>query len=89
MIQGTIRGRMVIDFTNQSSFCQIVTCSDQRADHLNAIKHQSRNIQAHLFRRQGRVVAVGLPPEEMSLNIPRLVLDGIQVVGSLVGTQRQ
>lgn len=32
--------------------------------------------------------AVGLPPEAMSLDIPRLVLDGIQVVGSLVGTRQ-
>ncbi len=29
-----------------------------------------------------------LPPEAMSLDIPRLVLDGIQVVGSLVGTRQ-
>ncbi|WP_285213121.1 alcohol dehydrogenase AdhP [Klebsiella quasipneumoniae] len=36
----------------------------------------------------GRVVAVGLPPEAMSLDIPRLVLDGIEVVGSLVGTRQ-
>ncbi len=33
-------------------------------------------------------MAVGLPPESMSLDIPRLVLDGIEVVGSLVGTRR-
>ncbi|HGT5852841.1 TPA: alcohol dehydrogenase AdhP [Escherichia coli] len=32
--------------------------------------------------------AVGLPPESMSLDIPRLVLDGIEVVGSLVGTRQ-
>ncbi|MGL3757090.1 zinc-binding dehydrogenase, partial [Bacillus velezensis] len=34
-----------------------------------------------------RVVAVGLPVDKMDLDIPRLVLDGIQVVGSLVGTR--
>jgi propanol-preferring alcohol dehydrogenase len=39
-------------------------------------------------RAGGRVVAVGLPPEAMSLDIPRLVLDGIEVVGSLVGTRQ-
>ncbi|MBS8535222.1 alcohol dehydrogenase AdhP [Escherichia coli] len=39
-------------------------------------------------RAGGRVVAVGLPPESMSLDIPRLVLDGIEVVGSLVGTRQ-
>ena len=33
-------------------------------------------------------MAVGLPPESMSLDIPRLVLDGIEVVGSLVGTRQ-
>ena len=35
-----------------------------------------------------RVVAVGLPVEKMDLDIPRLVLDGIQVIGSLVGTRQ-
>jgi len=39
-------------------------------------------------RAGGRVIAVGLPPEAMSLDIPRLVLDGIEVVGSLVGTRQ-
>ena len=33
-------------------------------------------------------MAVGLPPESMSLDIPRLVLDGIEVVGSLVGPRQ-
>ena len=32
-------------------------------------------------------MAVGLPVETMDLSIPRLVLDGIEVVGSLVGTR--
>ncbi|MEB6235348.1 alcohol dehydrogenase AdhP [Staphylococcus epidermidis] len=35
-----------------------------------------------------RVVAVGLPVDKMDLDIPRLVLDGIEVVGSLVGTRQ-
>lgn len=43
---------------------------------------------ADAVRAGGRVVAVGLPPESMSLDIPRLVLDGIEVVGSLVGTRQ-
>lgn len=33
-------------------------------------------------------MAVGLPVDKMDLDIPRLVLDGIQVVGSLVGTRQ-
>ncbi|VDZ78947.1 alcohol dehydrogenase [Salmonella bongori] len=39
-------------------------------------------------RRRPRKWQVGLPPEAMNLDIPRLVLDGIQVVGSLVGTRQ-
>ncbi|WP_271399736.1 alcohol dehydrogenase AdhP [Staphylococcus nepalensis] len=35
-----------------------------------------------------KIVAVGLPVEKMNLDIPRLVLDGVQVVGSLVGTRQ-
>jgi propanol-preferring alcohol dehydrogenase len=40
------------------------------------------------MRAGGRLVAVGLPSESMNLNIPRLVLDGIEVIGSLVGTRQ-
>ena len=29
-----------------------------------------------------------MPPESMDLSIPRVVLDGIEVVGSLVGTRK-
>ncbi|WP_349665355.1 zinc-binding dehydrogenase, partial [Escherichia coli] len=46
------------------------------------------NSAVDAVRAGGRVVAVGLPPESMSLDIPRLVLDGIEVVGSLVGTRQ-
>lgn len=35
-----------------------------------------------------KVVAVGLPPETMDLEIVKTVLDGIQIVGSLVGTRK-
>ncbi len=34
------------------------------------------------------MVAIGLPPETMDLSIPRIVLDGIEIVGSLVGTRQ-
>lgn len=50
------------------------------------VKNAGYSVDA--VRAGGRVVAVGLPPEAMSLDIPRLVLDGIQVVGSLVGTRQ-
>lgn len=39
-------------------------------------------------RAGGRVIAVGLPSEMMDLSIVRTVLDGIQVIGSLVGTRK-
>ena len=38
-------------------------------------------------RAAGKVVAVGLPSETMDLPIVKTVLDGIQVIGSLVGTR--
>ena len=34
------------------------------------------------------MVAVGLPPEKMELSITKIVLDGIRVLGSLVGTRQ-
>ena len=39
-------------------------------------------------RAGGTVVAVGLPSEYMDLSIVKTVLDGIHVVGSLVGTRK-
>lgn len=39
-------------------------------------------------RAGGRVVAVGLPKAAMDMDIPRLVLDGVEVMGSLVGTRQ-
>ncbi|HET1967282.1 TPA: alcohol dehydrogenase catalytic domain-containing protein [Streptococcus pneumoniae] len=41
-----------------------------------------------LYGAGGRVVAVGLPSEMMELSIVKTVLDGIQVIGSLVGTRK-
>lgn len=54
---------------------------------VTAVARQAFNAAVDGVRAGGRVVAVGLPPESMDLSIPRLVLDGIQVVGSLVGTR--
>ncbi|WP_058911492.1 alcohol dehydrogenase AdhP [Entomohabitans teleogrylli] len=55
---------------------------------VTAVAKVAFNSAVDAVRAGGRVVAVGLPPEAMSLDIPRLVLDGIQVVGSLVGTRQ-
>ena len=46
------------------------------------------NQAVEVVKAGARVVAVGLPVDTMDLHIPRLVLDGIQVIGSLVGTRQ-
>lgn len=55
---------------------------------VTAVAKSAFNSAVDAVRAGGRVVAVGLPSESMDLNIPRLVLDGIEVVGSLVGTRQ-
>lgn len=54
---------------------------------VTAVAKSAFNDAVASVRAGGRVVAVGLPTASMDLLIPRLVLDGIQVVGSLVGTR--
>lgn len=54
---------------------------------VTAVSRAAFNSAVDCLRACGRLVAVGLPPEMMDLFIPRLVLDGIEVVGSLVGTR--
>lgn len=54
---------------------------------VTAVSHAAFNSAVDCLRACGRLVAVGLPPEMMDLSIPCLVLDGIEVVGSLVGTR--
>jgi propanol-preferring alcohol dehydrogenase len=55
---------------------------------VTAVARSAFNSAVECLRAGGRVAAVGLPPETMDLSIPRLVLDGIQIVGSLVGTRQ-
>ncbi|MFI3256608.1 MAG: alcohol dehydrogenase AdhP [Psittacicella sp.] len=55
---------------------------------VTAVQRQAFNDAVNCVRAGGRVVAIGLPPEDMDLSIPRIVLDGIEVVGSLVGTRQ-
>lgn len=55
---------------------------------VTAVAKSAFNQSVDAIRAGGRVVAVGLPTESMDLSIPRLVLDGIIVVGSLVGTRQ-
>lgn len=55
---------------------------------VTAVAKSAFNQAVDSVRAGGRVVGVGLPSETMDLAIPRLVLDGIEVVGSLVGTRQ-
>lgn len=55
---------------------------------VTAVAKSAFNQSVDALRAGGRVVAVGLPSESMDLSIPRLVLDGIEVIGSLVGTRK-
>ena len=59
-----------------------------KEDAAQVIQEKTGGAHATVVTAGGRVVAVGLPPESMDLSIPRLVLDGIEVVGSLVGTRK-
>lgn len=55
---------------------------------VTAVSKVAFNQAVDSVRAGGRVVAVGLPSEMMDLSIVRTVLDGIQVIGSLVGTRK-
>ncbi len=45
---------------------------------VTAVAKAAFNSAVDAVRAGGRVVAVGLPPESISLDIPRLVLDGVE-----------
>lgn len=55
---------------------------------VTAVSKVSFNQAVDRVSAGGTVVAVGLPSEYMELSIVKTVLDGIRVVGSLVGTRK-
>lgn len=55
---------------------------------ITAVAKTPFNQAIDVVKAGARVVAVGLPVDKMDLDIPRLVLDGIEVIGSLVGTRQ-
>ncbi len=55
---------------------------------VTAVAKAAFNSAVDCVRAGGKVVAVGLPPETMDLSIPKTVLDGIEIIGSLVGTRQ-
>ena len=55
---------------------------------VTAVSKVAFNQAVNSVRPTGKVVNVGLPPEKMDLDIIKSVLDGIEVIGSLVGTRK-
>lgn len=55
---------------------------------VTAVSKVAFNQAVNSVRAGAKVVAVGLPPETMDLEIVKTVLDGIQIIGSLVGTRK-
>lgn len=55
---------------------------------VTAVSKVAFNQSVNSVRAASKVVAVGLPPETMDLEIVKTVLDGIEIVGSLVGTRK-
>ena len=53
-----------------------------------AVARSAFNQAVNSVRAGGKVVCVAVPAGELSLNIVKTVLDGIQIVGSLVGTRQ-
>lgn len=54
---------------------------------VTAVAKVAFNAAVDCLKAGGVLVAVALPVDAMDLSIPRVVLDGIEVVGSLVGTR--
>lgn len=55
---------------------------------VTAVSKVAFNQAIDSVRAGGTVVCVGLPPEAMELSIVKTVLDGIRIIGSLVGTRQ-
>lgn len=54
---------------------------------VTAVSKKAFEAAVYSVRAGGTVVAVAVPPEKMDLEIPYIVLNGIHIVGSLVGTR--
>ena len=81
----------VVNTKNQDAVEEVNKLTDEKgldATVITAVAKTPFNQAVDVVKAGARVVAVGLPFEKMDLEIPRLVLDGIEVVGSLVGTRQ-
>lgn len=81
----TINGLEVEDVP---AYIKEVTDGGAHSTVVTAVSKVAFNQAIDSVRAGGYVVAVGLPSEYMDLSIVKTVLDGIKVVGSLVGTRK-
>jgi len=72
---------------NSSTWIKQQTNGGAHAAIVTATAKSSFNEAVDCLRRCSRLVAVGLPSETIDLSIVKTVLEGIEVVGSLVGTR--
>jgi len=73
---------------NSSAWIKQQTNGGAHGAVVTAVAKSAFNEAIDCVRRTARVVAVGLPSETMDLSIVKTVLEGIEVVGSLVGTRQ-
>lgn len=81
----------VVNTNSQNAVEEVNKLTDDKgldATVVTAVAKTPFNQAVDVVKAGARVVAVGLPVEKMDLEIPRLVLDGIEVIGSLVGTRQ-
>ncbi|PNZ31870.1 Alcohol dehydrogenase [Staphylococcus petrasii] len=82
---------VVINTLNQDAVEEVNKATNNKgldATVVTSVAKTPFNQAVDVVKAGARVVAVGLPVEKMDLEIPRLVLDGIEVIGSLVGTRQ-
>jgi propanol-preferring alcohol dehydrogenase len=82
---------VVVNLLNEDPIAKAKELTNGRgldASVITAVAKTPFNQAIDVVKAGARVVAVGLPVDTMDLNIPRLVLDGIQVIGTLVGTRQ-
>ncbi|QPQ35760.1 MULTISPECIES: alcohol dehydrogenase AdhP [unclassified Lysinibacillus] len=82
---------VVVNLLNEDPVTKAKELTDGKgldATVITAVAKTPFNQAIDVVKAGARVVAVGLPVDKMDLDIPRLVLDGIQVIGTLVGTRQ-
>ncbi|HEM3683654.1 TPA: alcohol dehydrogenase AdhP [Streptococcus suis] len=77
-----------LEVEDAPDYIKEVTGGGAHSTVVTAVSKVAFNQAIDSVRAGGYVVAVGLPSEYMDLSIVKTVLDGIKVVGSLVGTRK-